>query len=214
KAETLMKANEIELLRHCTYHPAEVDKYWNSIKIAMRHGYKFEDVTMWMDYIKMLERMGKDLNSPTLIMPQDLKATHDLYVRKVNRKREQERREADRQKAIEDNAKFQELKSQYFGLSMSDGEIELHSLDTIDDYYQVGQKMSICVFSSQYYLKPKSLVLTAIKDDKIVAVVEISLDDYHVMQCRGFANGVCEYSTRIADIISENTALIEKRKRA
>jgi len=214
KAETLMKAGEIELLRYLTYHPAEVDRYWNSIKIARRNGYKFESVQMWFDYIKMLERMGKDLNSPTLLMPNDIKAAHDLYVKKINRQREKERREADRQKAIEDKAKFMELKSRYFGVEMTDGEITLHTLDSIDAYYEIGEKMSLCVFSSRYYLKEKSLVLIAVKDSKIVGVVEMSLDDYSIMQCRGFANCACGYSERIAGIISNNTSLIEERKRA
>ena len=67
KAETLMKANDIELLRYLCARPAyksDIDKYWNTIKIAKRNGYEFKDVRMWFDYIKMLERMGKDLNSP------------------------------------------------------------------------------------------------------------------------------------------------------
>lgn len=38
KAETLMKANDIEMLRYLCHHPAEVDKYWNSIKIAREPG--------------------------------------------------------------------------------------------------------------------------------------------------------------------------------
>lgn len=214
KAETLMKANEIELLRYLTYHPAEVDKYWNSIKIAMRHGYKFEDVSMWFDYVRMLEAMGRDLNSPTLLIPTDLKAAHDLYVRKVNRKREEERREADRKKAIEDQAKFMELKSRYFGLEMSDGEINLHTLDSIDDYYEVGRKMSICVGSAHYFNKSESLVFVAYIGTKQVATIEVSLQDYTILQCRGYANGSCEYSKQIADIISNNTSLIEERKRA
>ena len=214
KAETLMKANEIELLRHCTYHPTEIDKYWNSIKIAMRHGYKFEDVQMWFDYIKMLERMGKDLNSPTLIMPKDLKAAHDLYVEKVNRQRAKEQMEADRMRAIEDRIKFEELKSRYFGLEMTDGEINLHTLDTIDDYYKVGIDQHICVASAKYYLKEQSLILVAEYQGKQVATIEISTEDYHIIQCRGFANGICEYSKQIADIISKNTSLIEERKRA
>ena len=214
KAETLMKAGEIEILRHLTYHPAEVDKYWASIKIAMRHGYKFEDVSMWFDYVRMLETMGRDLNSPTLLMPFDLKAAHDLYARKVNRKREEERREADRKKALEDQAKFQELKSRYFGLEMSDGEIILHTLDSIDQYYEVGRKMAICVGSAHYFNKSETLVLVAFKGTSQVATIEISLSDYSILQCRGYANGSCEYSKQIADIISKNTALIEARKRA
>lgn len=70
-----MKAGEVELVRYLTYHPNE-DTYWNSIKIAMRHGYKFDDVPKWFDYIRMLETMDKDLHSPTLIMPEDLTAAH------------------------------------------------------------------------------------------------------------------------------------------
>lgn len=214
KAETLMKAGEIELLRHLTYHPMEVEKYWASIKIAMRHGYKFEDVPMWFDYVRMLETMERDLNSPTLLMPRNLTEAHDLYVRKVNRKREQERREEDRKRAIEDQAKFIELKSRYFGLTMTDGEINLHTLDSIDEYYEVGNRMNICCGSAHYFNKSESLVLVAYIGTKQVATIEIALSDCHIIQCRGYANGSCAYSKQIADIISKNTALIEERKRA
>ena len=214
KAETLMKAGEEELVRYLTYHPKEVEKYWNSIKIAMRHGYKFEDVQMWMDYIKMLERMGRDLNSPSLLMPQDLKAAHDLYVEKVNRQRAKEQMEADRKRAIEDRIKFEQLKSRYFGLSFSDGEINLHTLDTIDDYYKVGLSQRLCVASARYYLKEQSLVLVAEYNGMQVATIEIDLSDNHVIQCRAFANGVCEYQDRITKIISDNAKLIDERKTA
>ena len=214
KAETLMKAGEEGLFRYLYHHPNEVDRYWNSIKIARRNGYKFGDVQMWFDYIKMLERMGKDLNSPTLLMPTDLQAAHDLYVRKVNRKREEERREEDRRKAIEDQAKFMELKSRYFGLSMTDGEINLHTLDSIDEYYEVGNSQSICVGSSHYFNKPDTLVLVAYIGKTQVATIEISLKDYALLQCRAFANKVCDYQDRIAKIISDNIKLIAERKTA
>lgn len=52
KAEALMKADEIELLRHLTYHPAEVDKYWASIKIAMLMDI---DLGMWVRGLIMSE---------------------------------------------------------------------------------------------------------------------------------------------------------------
>lgn len=214
KAEILMKAGEVELVRYLTYHPNEVDKYWNSIKIAMRHGYKFDDVPKWFDYIRMLETMDKDLHSPTLIMPEDLTTAHDFYVRKVNRKREEERREADRKRSIEDQAKFIELKSRYFGLSMSDGQINLYTLDSIDEYYEVGNSQSICVGSAHYFNKSESLVLVAYIGTKQVATIEIALSDCSIIQCRGYANGICEYSKQIADIIKANTFLIEECKTA
>ena len=41
---------------------------------------------------------------------------------------------------IEDKAKFEELKSRYFGMEMTDGEIEIHSIDSVDDYYEIGER--------------------------------------------------------------------------
>ena len=214
KAETLMKSNEIELLRHLCHHPADVDKYWNTIKIAKRNGYKFKDVGMWFDYIKMLERMGRDLNSPSLIAPQDLKTSHDIYVAKLNRQRIKEQREKERQQAIEDKAKFEELKSRYFGMALTDGEIEIHSIDTIDDYYKIGESQSICCGTAKYFLKENTLTLAAYIGNKQIATIEISLDDYHIIQCRAFANGICEYTEQIAGIINANKKMIAERKRA
>lgn len=217
KAETLMKSNEIELLHYLCGSPFnsdDVDYYWNTIKIAKRNGYKFKDVGMWFDYIKMLERMGRDINSPSLIAPQDLKNAHDIYVAKVNRQRIKEQREKERQQAIEDKAKFEELKSRYFGMAMTDGEIEIHSIDTIDDYYKIGESQSICCGTAKYFLKESTLTLTAYIGNKQIATIEISLDDYHIIQCRAFANGICEYTEQIAGIINANKKMIAERKRA
>lgn len=217
KAETLMKANDIELLRYLCARPAYksvIDKYWNTIKIAKRNGYDFKDVRMWFDYIKMLERMGKDLNSPSLIAPQDLKTAHDEYVEKVNRQRVKEQKEANRKKAEADQAKFEELKGRYIGLSMTDGTIRLHTLDSVAEYYDEGTKQHICVGSSGYYLKEDTLVFTATMGGRTIATVEISLKDFSIIQCRAFANGVCEYAEQIASIINANKKMIAERKRA
>lgn len=214
KAETLMKANDIELLRYLCARPAyksDIDKYWNTIKIAKRNGYYFKDVRMWFDYIKMLERMGKDLNSPSLIAPQDLKTAHDEYVEKVNRQRVKEQKEANRKKAEADQAKFEELKGRYIGLSMTDGTIRLHTLDSVSEYYDEGTKQHICVGSSGYYLKEDTLVFTATMGGRTIATVEISLKDFSIIQCRAFANGVCEYAEQIAGIINANKKMIAER---
>lgn len=214
KAETLMKSNDIELLRYLCHNSEDVDKYWNTIKIAKRNGYKVTDTKTWFDYIKMLERMGRDLNSPTLIAPKDLKHAHDEYVEKVNRQRRKEQREKERQQAIEDKAKFEELKSRYFGMAMTDGEIEIHSIDSVDDYYEIGERNHICCGSAKYFLKESTLTLTAYIGNKQIATIEISLDDFHIIQCRAFANGICEYTEQIEGIINANKKMIAERKRA
>ncbi len=213
KAETLMKSNDIELLRYLCHNSEEVDKYWNTIKIAKRNGYKVTDAKTWFDYIKMLERMGRDLNSPSLIAPKDLKHAHDEYVEKVNRQRRKEQREKERQQAIEDKAKFEELKSRYFGMEMTDGVIEIHSIDSVDDYYEIGERNHICCGSAKYFLKESTLTLTAYIGNKQIATIEISLDDFHIIQCRAFANQVCEYAEQIADIINANKKMIAGKPR-
>lgn len=215
KAETLMKANEIELLRYLCIRPAykaDIETYWNTVKIANRNGYEVEDAQMWMDYIKMLERCGKDIQSPKYICPANLKEAHDEYVEKVNRQRRKEQQEKERQQAIEDRAKFEEMKSRYFGLVMTDGEIEIHSIDSIDDYYEIGERNHICCGTAKYFLKEKTLTLTAYIGDKQIATIEISLDDYQILQCRAFANQVCEYTEQIAGIIKVNKKMIAERK--
>lgn len=217
KAETLMKSNEIELLRYLCARPtnkAYIDTYWNTIKIANRNGYKVKDSQMWMDYIKMLERCGKDIQSPRYVCPANLREAHDEYVEKVNRQRRKEQREKDRQQAIEDKGRFEELKSRYFGLAMTDGEIEIHSIDSVDDYYEIGERNHICCGSAKYFLKEGTLTLTAYIGNKQIATIEISLDNFHIIQCRAFANGICEYTEQIAGIINANKKMIAERKRA
>lgn len=214
KAETLMKSGDIEMLRYLCHHTQEVDRYWNSIKVAKRAGYIFKAPSMWFDYIKMLERMGRDLHSPSLVAPKDLKHAHDEYVGKVNRQRVKEQREANRRKAKADQAKFEELKGRFIGLTMTDGIIRLNTLDSVADYYNEGTKQHICVGSAGYYLKADTLVFTATMGGKTIATVEISLKDYSIVQCRAFANQVCEYTEQIAGIINANKKMIAERKRA
>lgn len=217
KAETLMKSGDVEMLRylcHSPFNADEIDFYWKSIKVAKRAGFEFEDAQMWMDYIKMLERMGKDLHSPVLVAPQDLKTAHDLYSAKVERQRIKAQREEDRKKAEADETKFEELKGRYIGLVMTDGEIVIHTLNSVAEYYDEGSRQHICVGSAGYYLKENSLVFTAKIKGQTIATIEISLSDYSIIQCRAFANKVCKYQDRIVKIISDNTKMIAERKRA
>ena len=111
-------------------------------------------------------------------------------------------------RAEEDEAKFEELKGRYTGLVMTDGEIVVHTLNSVAEYYDEGSRQHICVGSSSYYLKEDTLVFTAKIKDKTIATIEISLKDYSIIQCRAFANKVCQYQDRIAKIISDNIKMI------
>lgn len=214
QAETLLKEGNIRMLRYMAGNTAEVKHFWSSYLIAKRHGYDIPDLSTWYDYLRMLERFGRDTHSPKLIMPSNLFDTHDEYMRKVNRQREKERKEADRIKALENEAKFKELKGRFWGLVFNDNEIEIKTLDSVDEYYNEGTTQHICVGTSQYYLKAESLVFSARIDGKIVATIEIDLKTLKVIQCRAACNKVSEYRERIENTIANHRKEIRARMTA
>ena len=214
KAETLMKANEIELLRYLCYRPtnkADIETYWNTIKVANRNGYKVTDSQMWIDYIKMLERCGKDIQSPRYICPANLQEEHDRYVRKLQTIQEKEKKAEDIRKAQEREASFKEQKEKFFGIRINDGEIEVKVLESVEEYRQEAESQHICLFSAAYDQREDSLIFSARIDGRIIETIEVDLKTLKVVQSRGVCNQNTEYHDRIVNLINANTNLIKER---
>lgn len=214
KAETLMKSNEIELLRYLCYRPtykADIETYWNTIKIANRSGYKVNNSQMWIDYIKMLERCGRDIQSPKYICPADLKEAHDRYVVKVRRIEEKNKRDEDIRKAKEREASFKDQKEKYFGIRINDGEIEVKVLESVEEYRQEAESQHICLFSAAYDQREDSLILSARIDGRIIETIEVDLRTLRVVQSRGVCNKNTDYHDRIINLINANAHLIKER---
>ena len=214
KAETLMKANEIELLRYLCARPtykADIETYWNTIKIANRNGYKVKDSQMWMDYIKMLERCGKDIQSPKYICPANLKEEHDRYMRKVHILEDKKIRAEDIRKAQEREASFKEQKEKFFGIRINDGEIEVKVLESVEEYRQEAESQHICLFSAAYDQREDSLIFSARINGRIIETIEVDLKTLRVVQSRGVCNQNTEYHDRIVRLINANTHLIKER---
>lgn len=214
KAETLMKANEIELLRYLCARPtykADIDTYWSTIKVANRNGYKVKDSQMWMDYIKMLERCGTDIQSPKYICPANLKEEHDRYMRKVHILEDKKKRAEDIRKAQEREASFKEQKEKFFGIRINDGEIEVKVLESVEEYRQEAESQHICLFSAAYDQRESSLILSARIDGRIIETIEVDLRTLRVIQSRGVCNKNTDYHDRIINLINANAHLIKER---
>ena len=214
KAETLMKANEIELLRYlCSSNQRaeNIKRYWNTIKIANRNGYKVKDSVMWVDYIKMLERSGKDIQSPKYICPANLQEEHDRYVRKLQTIQEKAKKAEDIRKAQEREASFKEQKEKFFGIRINDGEIEVKVLESVEEYRQEAESQHICLFSAAYDQRENSLIFSARIDGRIIETIEVDLKTLKVVQSRGVCNQNTEYHDRIIRLINANTHLIKER---
>ena len=102
KAETLLKAGQISLFKkYCGLDEdthEDIERYWDSICIAMRNDYIIDHGSDYLDYLGFLDELDKDLHNPHYVCPEDFKEAHDRYNEKINRIREREREEKRRKK--------------------------------------------------------------------------------------------------------------------
>ena len=214
RAETLMKAGRMEHLRYFLNNKSTFDACWQSYKVATRNGYEIEDISLWCDYVDMLRRQGKDIHSPKYLCPANLRAEHDRRHEELLRQREQEKIEQRQQKAIEDEKRFKELKPKFFGICFTDGIIQVHVLESVQEHLEEGVSMHHCVFSNAYYLKEDSLILSATIEGKRIETIEVSLRTLEVVQSRGVCNKNTEYHEQIVNLVNANSRLIRQRMKA
>ena len=225
RIETLMKGGEIEVMKHFLVNPRITDECWASYLIAKRHKYQINNISMWCDYLRMLKRLGQDLRNPKNICPEDFIVAHDKASRKIeaihereraeqHRRWEIERREREQQRLLQEKKNeedFINLKSKFFGLVIIDEELIVKVLESIDEYYNEGKAQHICVFGSEYYKKPDTLILSARIGNEIIETVEVDLRTLEVVQCHGKHNQDTEYHERIIDLVNRNANLIRER---
>ena len=211
RIETLLKTGRRRELSYFLNHQRELDFCWSSLRIVLRQNYKINDVSLWVDYIKLLDKCGKDLNNAFYVCPIDLRSSHDRFLKMAERIREREEKERQRQIAIQNEARFKELKEKFFGLSFTDGTIIVSVLESIQEYYNEGEAMHHCVGQSEYFLKPNSLVFSARIDGQRIETVELSLKTFQVIQSRGICNKNTKHHQHIINLVHKNVPLVQKR---
>ena len=211
RAETLMKAGRTEHLRYFLSRARTIDEYWPAYKITLRRGYDIMDIALWCDYVDMLRRLGKDTHNAYYVCPEDLQAAHDTAQRKLQAQQEKEAEARRRQKAMENEERFQALKAPFFGVAFTDGTIQIRVLESVQEYIEEGQALHHCVFTNEYHLKEKSLILSARIEGKRIETIEVSLETMQVIQCRGLMNQNTEYHERIIELVHQNMKQIQSR---
>lgn len=206
RAETLMKAGYTKLLKRIMDSGwKNIDKYWQSIRICIRNGYKINNATLWCDYIDLLRFFGKDLHNAKYVCPTDLQAEHDRYMAKKTKADAQ----AELEKQLEKEAEFKAIKAKFFGLIFSDGRISIRVLESVQEIMAEGQAMHHCVGS--YHSKEDSLILSATIDGNRIETVEVSISKLKVIQCRGLCNKNTKHHSQILSLVENNMPLIEQR---
>ncbi|MFR2732894.1 PcfJ domain-containing protein [Hoylesella buccalis] len=211
RAETLMKAGRMEHLHYFLNNKSTFDACWQSYKVTTRNGYEIEDISLWCDYVDLLRRLNKDIHSPKYVCPENLQEAHDTAQRKLQAERDKQEETERQQKALQAEAYFQELKAPFFGITFTDGVIQVKVLESVQEYLEEGKALHHCVFTNEYYLKKQSLILSARIEDKRIETIEVSLETMKVIQCRGLQNKNIEYHDRIIDLVNANCNLIRQR---
>ena len=209
-----MKAGQYKDLRHLLSKSKGLDNYWNSYKLTLRRHYIISDIALWCDYVDMLKRLGKDIHNPKYICPSDLRGEHDKREVELRRQREREAMERKREKAMADEERFRELKSKFFGIRFTDGTIQVHVLESVQEYIEEGAELHHCLFSNEYYLKENSLILSETIEGKRIETIEVSLDTLQVIQSRGVCNQNSPYHEQIVSLVNANQQLIRQRMKA
>ena len=204
RAETMIKVGRYKDLRHLLSRSKGVDNYWSSYKLTLRHHYMIGYIALWRDYIDMLRRLGKNIHNPKYICPSDLRGEHDKREVELRRQRERDAMERKREKAMADEERFCELKSKFFGIRFTDGTIQVHVLESVQEYIDEGAELHHCLFSNEYYLKENSLILSATIEGKRIETIEVYLDTLQVIQSRGVCNQNSSYHDQILQLVQCN----------
>ncbi|MDH5825791.1 PcfJ domain-containing protein [Sphingobacterium faecium] len=212
RAETLLKSNQPELFwAEMTRSARGLHRYWDSIKIAIRNKYRVKDPIMWYDYLDLLNKMGKDLRSPKYVCPKHLKKEHDYYVNKV-KIQEKKTEDALRIKRMKENQiKYEEMKKSFFGISFASGNLTVKVLETVQEFQEQGEIHRHCVFTNEYFKRNESLIMAAMFNGKPVETVEVSLENFEIVQSRGLSNKVSEYNKDIINLVNKNMNVLKSR---
>lgn len=216
-AESLMKMGQESVLSYYlnSNNRCLVDRYWRSISICQRHGYKIKDATIWFDYLSNLELLQKDIRNPHYICPKYLYKAHDttmIRVQKMRERREQEERRLEKQVSQEEEIKYAQEKAPFIGFSFIHGDISLEVLSSVNEFREEGETMHHCVYSNKYYAREDCLILSAKIKGVPVATIELSLETWSIIQCRGKYNSEPPQKIEIVNLIERSIPELQKRR--
>ena len=187
-----------------------------AMRICQRHKYQISDKELWRDMVYQLYLLGKDLHNPFYVCPADLRQAHDKVsaMYRKNEKKIAERKKLEKQKqeareAMDKLAEFISRMESFFDLCFKNEHLVIQPLRSPLEYIEEGQAMSHCVAS--YKDRYNSLILSARDlNDQRIATIEVSLQDYRIIQIRGKCNQRTEYNDEIAILLTKNMNKIRK----
>jgi hypothetical protein len=217
KIETLLKAKQKELLYFSLFKDSRHNTFWDSIKIVIRNKYKITDAGVWYDYLDLLRYFDKDLRNAVYVCPRSLDKEHNRLMnkkREILRLEEQERnrlqiikRQEKLEKAIVD---YSQRMQKFFDLEFKKGNISITVLKSIEEFKEEGDELKHCVYTNEYYLREKSIILSARVDGRRAETIELQLPELKIQQSRGLKNQPTQHHDKIVELVKKNLEQIKK----
>ena len=211
EAEVLEKNGQFALLAHKAAHGIGEFKMHHAVKIAIRHGYKVRDASMWLDYLSLLKYFHKDTHNPTLVCQPNLKKEHDRLLRKKERAEAKRREEERIREAARWEEEYRKTKGRFFGICFGNDNIVVTVITSVADMAEEGKAMHHCVYGAGYYKRPDSLILSARdREGKRLETIEVNIKTFKVVQSRAKCNGTSEHHETILKLLDQNMNLIRR----
>ncbi len=235
-AETMLSAHQVPLFDHLVRTRSRLPKGGEAaVKICIRHKYRIEDPSMWLDLLGMLMYLHMDIHNPKFVCPDDLNAMHDFVLKRYRRAiaawnlrmREAaalrlQNRDAKHAKEVAEIVQhYPEHMGKMLSLELDATNLSIRPLQDVDEFKDEAKHMHHCVYACEYWnykSHPNTLILSA-KDDngKRLATIEYNMASNTIVQCRAACNAVPERDKEIRQLITDNKAefvKLEKKSRA
>ena len=214
RVETLFKLRQTWLTWKFYHYDDHLltDSLWQSIRIALRHGYHWDnaqEINDWVDMLRDLEYLGLDTHNPHYICPAFLADAHQHWIEKARIKREREQLEKELEEVKAYEPTFYENRRQFLDMLFKDKKLEVTAIPTAMAIKEEGIAMHHCV--GGYYNRPNSLILSAKINGKRIETIEVDLTSYELVQSRGLQNKATRYHNRIVKLVNDNMQEIIRR---
>ena len=209
RLETFYKLNQFWLVWKFYFYDRLSETLWQSIRVALRHGYHWDtqkDINDWCDMINMMEYCGADTHNPQLICPANLKEAHDMWNNRRYHISELKRIAQEIKNAEAYEPFYQATREQFADMVLVDKRLKVQVIPTAKGIIEEGHAMHHCV--GGYYNRPNSLILSATINGKRKETIEVNLATYTIVQCRGLQNKSTKYHKRILELVKANLDLI------
>lgn len=220
KFESLWKIGHKGVVAHLihSYRSLLNDKEERLLKIATRHNIIFKMREEWvdfLDFIKDLEYLNKDIFNPSIVFPENFAEAHQVWHERAETKRQKERERAERQRRIEehnrafvaaqqDEAKKQwiEFYTTHFGtLNFERNGYRFKALVTVKDFEEEANVMQHCIRS--YYGKNQQLLLSISYNGEKQETAQIDMRTLEIIQCRGRNNQSSQHHDTIVYLLKQ-----------